>query len=106
MTRTIITSTFIAAVAALAAGHLASEVRAEEGARVVMRATAPGQFFVDCWIGMKWGDQPGQLIRGWICEQPFVAAPRTGHLSAPSGSPRTLREDADVAAIGLLGARR
>ena len=49
---------------------------------------------VDCWIGMKFGDQPGQLIRGWICERqdrPAVAA-------APNPQP-PFADQQDVAAI-------
>ena len=106
MHRTLIKATLIAAVGALAVGHLVVDARAEEGASAVTRIVSPGQFFVDCWIGMKWGDQPGQLIRGWTCQQPYIAAPKTGHVSAPSDSPRALTEEADVAAIGPIGARR
>jgi len=47
---------------------------------------------VDCWIGMKFGDQPGQLIRGWICERhPAV-------LAAPDPQPSSASQQ-DVAAI-------
>jgi hypothetical protein len=49
---------------------------------------------VDCWIGAKFGDQPGQLIRGWICE-------RQGHpavLAAPNPQP-PFADQQDVAAI-------
>jgi hypothetical protein len=102
MTRTLITTNFIAVVGALAVGLLASHARGEEGARAVVRDAAR-QFFVDCWIGMKWGDQPGQLIRGWICERP--AAKTDQHSSAPA-SPRALKEVEDVAAIGPAGVRR
>ena len=91
--------TFIAAAGAVAIGLLALPAQAGEGARAVVRDVPAGQLFVDCWIGMKWGDQPGQLIRGWICERPFVPA-----ASAPS--PRAHEEKADVAAIGLDGVRR
>lgn len=98
MTRTIITTTFIAAVSAAAVGFLAAEARAEEGPRAAMRDVPPGQFFVDCWIGMKWGDQPGQLIRGWICERPFIPAPQTA-----SGA---LNEEEDVAKLNPRDARR
>ena len=51
-------------------------------------------FRVDCWIGMKFGDQPGQLIRGWICERqvrPVVSA-------APNPQPPFANQQ-DVAAI-------
>jgi hypothetical protein len=102
MTSTILATTFIAAVSALAVGLFASEARAEEG----VRGVAPGQFFADCWIGMKWGDQPGQLIRGWICERPFIPAPKTDQLGGASGPPRALKEQEDVAAIGPVGVRR
>jgi hypothetical protein len=103
MTRTLITTNFIAAVGALAVGLLASHARGEEGARAVVRDAAARQFFVDCWIGMKWGDQPGQLIRGWICERP--AAKTDQHSSAPA-SPRALKDVEDVAAIGPAGVPR
>jgi hypothetical protein len=65
MTRSIIATNFIAAASALAVGVLASQAKAEEGTRAVVRDVPAGQYFVDCWIGMKRGDQPGQLIRGW-----------------------------------------
>jgi hypothetical protein len=97
MTRTIVRTTLIAAVGALAVGLLASKARAEE--------VAP-QFLVDCWIGMKWGDQPGQLIRGWICERPFIPAAKTDQRSSASASPRALKEVEDVAAIGPDSVRR
>ena len=106
MTRTIIAPTFAAAVAALSVGLFASEARAEEGARTVMRDVALGQFFVDCWIGMKWGDQPGQLVRGWICERPFIPPPKSVQLPGAFGPPLALMEETDVATIGPLGARR
>ena len=47
---------------------------------------------VDCWIGMKFGDQPGQLIRGWICER------RPAVLAAPDPQPSSAGQQ-DVAAI-------
>ena len=103
MTRTLITTNFIAAAGELAVGLLASQTRSEEMARAAVRDVPAGQFFVDCWIGMKWGDQPGQLIRGWICERPAAKADQ--HSSAPS-SPRAPREVEDVAAIGPDGIRR
>jgi hypothetical protein len=102
MTTTIVRTTFIAAVGALAAGLLASQARGEEGARAVVREVAARQF-VDCWIGMKWGDQPGQLIRGWICERPAAKADQHTGVSA---SPPALTEKEDVAAIGPDGIRR
>jgi hypothetical protein len=77
--------------------------KAEEGARVVVRDVALETFSVNCWVGMKWGDQPGQLIRGWICERPVIAAPKTEQLGDASGAPK---ERDDVAAIGPVGVRR
>ena len=47
---------------------------------------------VDCWIGMKFGDQPGQLIRGWICDR------RPAVLAAPNPQPPFASQQ-DVAAI-------
>ena len=49
---------------------------------------------VDCWIGMKFGDQPGQLIRGWICERQG----RPAVLAAPTPQPPSADQQ-DVAAI-------
>jgi hypothetical protein len=98
MTRTILRTTFIAAASALAAGLFASKARAEE--------VAP-QFLVDCWIGMKWGDQPGQLIRGWICERPSIPAAKTDQRSSASApNVSAPEEDEDVAAIRPSGIRR
>ena len=48
---------------------------------------------VDCWIGMKFGDQPGQLIRGWICEP----QDRPAVLAAPNPQP-PFADQQDVAA--------
>jgi hypothetical protein len=103
MTRTIVRTTFIAAAGVLAAGLLASQAGAEGLARGAVRDVPPGQFFVGCWIGMKWSDQPGQLMRGWICERPAAEAHQ--HSSAPA-SPRAPKEVEDVAAIGPDGIRR
>ena len=49
---------------------------------------------VDCWIGMKFGDQPGQLIRGWICEPQG----RPAVLAAPNPQPQ-FADQQNVAAI-------
>ena len=48
---------------------------------------------VDCWIGMKFGDQPGQLIRGWICER------RPAVLAAPNPQPPFAGQQDVAAAI-------
>jgi hypothetical protein len=106
MARTILTATVIAAAGAFAVALLPSESKAEEAARAAVRDVPSGQFFVDCWMGMKWGDQPGQLVRGWICERPFIAPPKSAQATGASGSLPVLEEKADVAAIGLVGARR
>jgi hypothetical protein len=102
MTRTTVRTTLIATVSTLAIGVFGSQAPAEEGARAAVREVPPGQYFVDCWIGMKWGDQPGQIMRGWICERPFVPAAKAA--SAPS--PRAHEEKEDVATVGLDGVRR
>ena len=56
------------------------------------RTDATPSFRVDCWIGMKFGDQPGQLIRGWICER------RPAVLAAPDPQSSSAGQQ-DVAAI-------
>ena len=59
MSRTILATIVIAGtIAGVLSPALAVDALAD--------ATPPTQ--VACWIGMKFGDQPGQLIRGWICE--------------------------------------
>jgi hypothetical protein len=90
------TSSVVAIAGVLAVGLLASQARAE-GARAVVRDVPAGQFFVDCWIGMKRGDQPGQLIRGWICERPFTPASKTEPVASASDPPSALKQE-DVAA--------
>jgi len=37
---------------------------------------------LDCWIGAKFGDGPGQLIRGWVCEPRFHPVPEAKQTSA------------------------
>ena len=85
MSRTILATIVIAGVLSLGASPtLAADARTD--------ATPPLR--VDCWIGMKFGDQPGQLIRGWICERqdrPAVSA-------APNPQP-PFADQQDVAAI-------
>ena len=49
---------------------------------------------VACWIGMKFGDQPGQLARGWICEPQG----RPAVLAAPNPQPPFAGQQ-DVAAV-------
>jgi hypothetical protein len=44
------------------------------------------------WIGMKFGDQPGQLIRGWICERPSVPETKAEPVAA-TDSPLKPSED-------------
>jgi hypothetical protein len=58
------------------------------------RTDATPSFRVDCWIGMKFGDQSGQLIRGWICERQG----RPAVLAAPNPQP-PFTDQQDVAAI-------
>ena len=60
MSRTILTTLVIAGTIAGVLGLRPSPALAGDA------LTAPTR--VACWIGMKFGDQPGQLIRGWICE--------------------------------------
>ena len=59
MSRTILATVVIA-------GTIAGVLGLRPSPALAVDATPP--FRVDCWIGMKFGDQPGQLIRGWICE--------------------------------------
>ena len=59
MSRTILATVVIA-------GTIAGVPGLRPSPALAVDATPP--FRVDCWIGMKLGDQPGQLIRGWICE--------------------------------------
>jgi hypothetical protein len=95
MPRTIISSTFITALSAVAVALFASRGGAQEPVR---------QFRVDCWIGMKFGDQPGQLIRGWICERPSIPETNTEPVVA-TDSPLKPPEE-DVATISNGSDRR
>jgi hypothetical protein len=61
MTRTILATLVIAGAMGGVSG-LRSATAADAG------AVAP-QLKVDCWIGMKFGDKPGELIRGWTCHR-------------------------------------
>ena len=82
MSRTILATIVIAGtIAGVLSPALAADARAD--------ATR-----VDCWIGMKFGDQPGQLIRGWICERQG----RPAVLAAPNPQP-PFADQQDVAAI-------
>ena len=63
MSRTILATIVIAVTIASVLGLRPSPALAADA-----RTDATPLFRVDCWIGMKFGDQPGQLIRGWICE--------------------------------------
>ena len=104
MTGTIIkTSSVVAAVGGLAVCLLTSQPRSEEGARAVVRDVAAGQFFVDCWIGMKFGEQPGQVIRGSICERPLIRAGQPTGARVPQ---EALEEDEDVVETGASGVGR
>jgi len=64
MSRTILATVVIAGTIAGVLG-----LRPSPALAVDARADATPPVRVDCWIGMKFGDQPGQLIRGWICER-------------------------------------
>ena len=59
---------------------------------------------VDCWIGAKFGDQPGQLIRGWICERRNYPATEALQAKADLQSPSAGKQD--VATIGTGPASR
>ena len=84
MSRTILATIVIAGTIASASPTLAADARTN--------GTPP--FGVDCWIGMKFGDQPGQLIRGWICER----QDRLAELAASNPQP-LFTNQRDVAAI-------
>jgi hypothetical protein len=85
MSRTVLATIVIAStIAGVLSPALAADARTD--------ATPP--FRVDCWIGMKFGDQPGQLIRGWICERQG----RPAVLAAPNPQP-PFADQQDVAAI-------
>jgi len=78
------------------AGAIASVVGLRSSATLAADAStdATPSFRVDCWIGMKFGDQPGQLIRGWICERQV----RPAISAAPNPQPPFANQH-DVAAI-------
>ena len=67
-------------------------LRSSPALAVDARADATPPVRVDCWIGVKFGDQPGQLIRGWICER------RPAVLAAPDPQSSSAGQQ-DVAAI-------
>jgi len=90
MSRTILAAIVIASVL----GFRPSSTLAADA-----RTDATPSFRVDCWIGMKFGDQPGQLIRGWICER------RPAVLAAPDPQPSSAGQQ-DVAAISAGSHRR
>jgi hypothetical protein len=81
---TVIASTIAGVVSLFPSATLAADAHAD---------TAP-PFQVNCWIGMKFGDQPGQLIRGWICER----QDRPAAAAAPNPQP-PLAKQQDVAAF-------
>ncbi len=89
MSRKIIATIVIAGTIAGVLGLRSSPTLAAEAS-----ADATPSFRVDCWIGMKFGDQPGQLIRGWICERQV----RPAVLAAPNPQPPFANQQ-DVAAI-------
>ena len=90
MSRTILATVMIA-------GTIAGVLGLRPSPALAVDATPP--FRVDCWIGMKFGDQPGQLIRGWICER------RPAVLAAPDPQPSSAGQQ-DVAAISAGSHRR
>jgi hypothetical protein len=97
MRRTIITTASIMAIGAAAVGVFASAVWAQ----------APlSQFRVDCWIGMKFGDQPGQLIRGWICEGPSIPETKAEPVAAIDSTLDRHEEKEEVATIKNESNRR
>jgi hypothetical protein len=90
MSRKISTTALVAAIGTVAIGLFASAGTAQ----------APvSQFRVDCWIGMRFGDQPGQLIRGWICERPSVPATKAEPVAATDSPLKPLEDKEDVATI-------
>ena len=94
MSRTILATIVIAVTIASVLGLRPSPALAADA-----RTDATPLFRVDCWIGMKFGDQPGQLIRGWICER------RPAVLAAPDPQPSSAGQQ-DVAAISAGSHRR
>jgi hypothetical protein len=54
---------------------------------------------IDCWIGMKFGDQPGQLIRGWVCEPRSYPVPEARQASTPADPEWGFPGKQDVAAL-------
>ena len=90
MRTTIITTAFFVTIGAVATGPFASAGEAQESV---------SQFRVDCWIGMKFGDQPGQLIRGWICERPSVPATKAEPVAETDSPLKPLEDKEDVATI-------
>jgi hypothetical protein len=89
MSRTI-TTALVAAIGIVAIGLFASAGRAQESV---------SQFRVDCWIGMKFGDQPGQLIRGWICERPSVPESKAEPVAATDSPLKPSEDKEDIATI-------
>ena len=87
MSRTILAAIVIAGVLGLRPSPtLAADARTD----------AAPSFRVDCWIGMKFGEQPGQLVRGWICEPQGRSA-----ASAASNPHPPFADQQDVAAIDV-----
>jgi hypothetical protein len=85
------------AMASAIAGSLSLQAPAAQAAEtgaVSMRRQ------IDCWIGMKFGEQPGQLIRGWVCEPRDYLVPETKQTAAPAASQLRLADEQHVAALG------
>jgi hypothetical protein len=55
---------------------------------------------LDCWIGAKFGDQPGQLVRGWVCAPRDYLVPDAKQAAAPADREWRLADNQDVAAFG------
>ena len=55
---------------------------------------------LDCWIGAKFGSEPGQLVRGWVCEPRDYLVPETKQASAPADSEWRFADNQDVAPLG------
>ena len=97
MPRIDITTTFVAAIGAGAVGLFATAGKTQEFVC---------KFRVDCWIGMKLGDQPGQLIRGWICEGPSIPETKAEPVAAIDSTLDRHEEKEEVATIKNESNRR
>jgi hypothetical protein len=75
-----------------------STMLAPSAARAADEQEAPtGQFSVDCWIGAKFGNQPGELVRGWICVQSRMPEIRADQPPRAQTDPIAKAEVKDVA---------